>query len=125
MKRLTHYIIAIALTFCLTVTADPAQMLIPVGQVVGLELVDNTVTVASFDEKLGQAAKEAGLQVGDRILSVNGQTIQNAEDVKFVLDRADGPVELAIQRNKKSDKLFHEKTWNEILTASAKPQNDN
>ena len=45
MKRLSHYIISAALIFCLTVTADAAQMLIPVGQVVGLELVDNTVTV--------------------------------------------------------------------------------
>ena len=63
MKRLTHYIIAIALIFSLTVTADAAQMLIPVGQVVGLELADNTVTVASFDEKLGQAAKNAGADV--------------------------------------------------------------
>ena len=105
MKRLSHYIIALALIFCLTVTADAAQMLIPVGQVVGLELVDNTVTVASFDEKLGQAAKDAGLQVGDRILTVNGQEIQNAEDVRFALDRADGPVELGVQRNKKTDTL--------------------
>lgn len=110
MKRLIHYIIAIALIFCLTVTADAAQMLIPVGQVVGLELADNTVTVASFDEELGRAAQKAGLQVGDRIVSVNGQTIQNAEDVRFALDRADGPVELAVQRNKKTDTLRIEPT---------------
>ena len=110
MKRLTHYIIALALVFCLTVTADAAQMLIPVGQVVGLELADNTVTVASFDEELGQAAQKAGLQVGDRIVSVNGQEIQNAEDVRYALDRADGPVELAVQRNKKTDTLRIEPT---------------
>ena len=110
MKRLIHYIIALVLIFCLTVTADAAQMLIPVGQIVGLELVDNTVSVASFDEELGQAAKKAGLQVGDRILSVNGQTIQKAEDVKFALDRADGPVELTVQRNKKTDTLRIEPT---------------
>ena len=111
MKRLIHYIIAAALGFALTVvSASAAQMLIPVGQVVGLELADNTVSVASFDEELGQAAKQAGLQVGDRILSVNGQAIQNAEDVRFALDRADGPVELTVQRNKKSDTLRIEPT---------------
>ena len=110
MKRLTHYIIAMALGLSLTVTANAAQMLIPVGQVVGLELADNTVTVASFDEELGKAAQKAGLKVGDRILSVNGQTIQTADDVRFALDRADGPVELAVQRNKKSDKLRIEPT---------------
>ena len=115
MKRLIHYIIATALSFAFTVvSASAAQMLIPVGQVVGLELADNTVSVASFDEELGQAAKQAGqkagLQVGDRILSVNGQTIQKAEDVRFALDRADGPVELTVQRNKKSDTVRIEPT---------------
>ena len=111
MKRLIHYIIAAALSFSLTVvSASAAQMLIPVGQVVGLELADNTVSVASFDEELGQGAKEAGLQVGDRILSVNGQEIENADDVRFVLDRADGPVELTIQRNKKSETVRIEPT---------------
>ena len=111
MKRLIHYIIAIALSFALTVvSASAAQLLIPVGQVVGLELTDDTVSVASFDEELGDAAKKAGLQVGDRILSVNGQVIQKAEDVRFALDRADGPVELTVQRNKKSDTVRIEPT---------------
>ena len=105
MKRLTHYIIAFALVFCLTVTANAAQMLIPVGQVVGLELEDNTVTVASFDEKIGQAAQKAGLKVGDRIVAVNGQTVETVDDVRYALDRADGAVGLTIQRNKKSENL--------------------
>ena len=80
MKRLTHYIIAFALVFCLTVTANAAQMLIPVGQVVGLELADNSVTVSSFDEELGQPAQKAGLKVGDRIVSVNGVAVKNGEE---------------------------------------------
>ena len=110
MKRLIHYIIATALCFCLTVTANAAQMLIPVGQVVGLELADNTVTVASFDEELGQSAQKAGLKVGDRIISVNGQPIQTADDVRYALDKADGTVKLVVQRNKKSDTLRLEPT---------------
>ena len=110
MKRLTHYIIALAFVFCLTVTANAAQMLIPVGQVVGLELADNTVTVASFDEELGQAAQKAGLKVGDRIVSVNGQAVENVDDVRYALDRADGAVEMTVQRNKKSDTLRIEPT---------------
>ena len=103
MKRFMHYIIVAALSFCMTVTANAAQMLIPVGQVVGLELADNTVTVASFDEELGDNAQKAGLKVGDRILSVNGQAVKNADDVRYALDRADGPVELSVQRSKKTD----------------------
>jgi len=89
----------------MAVSANGAQMLIPVGQVVGLELADNTVTVASFDETLGQQAKQAGLQVGDRIVSVNGQTVKTADDVRYALDRADGAVEMTVMRNKKTDTL--------------------
>ena len=110
MKRLTQYITALTLCFYLVVSAHAAQMLIPVGQVVGLELADNTVTVASFDEHLGEAAQKAGLQVGDRILSVNGQPVKNADDVRYALNRADRMVELTVQRNKKSDILRLEPT---------------
>ena len=110
MKRLTHYIIAFALVFCLTVTANAAQMLIPVGQVVGLELADNSVTVSSFDEELGQPAQKAGLKVGDRIVSVNGQGVKTAEDVRYALDRADGVVEITLQRSKKTEKVRIEPT---------------
>ena len=110
MKRLTHYIIAFALVFCLTVTANAAQMLIPVGQVVGLELADNSVTVSSFDEELGQPAQKAGLKVGDRIVSVNGVAVKNGEDVRYALERADGVVEMTVQRSKKTEKVRIEPT---------------
>ncbi|MBQ8881395.1 MAG: PDZ domain-containing protein [Oscillospiraceae bacterium] len=110
MKRLIQYITALTLCFYLAVSADAAQMLIPVGQVVGLELADNTVTVASFDEALGEAAQKAGLQVGDRILSVNGQTVKSADDVRYALDRADGAVEMTVLRSKKTDTLRIEPT---------------
>ena len=110
MKRLIHYIIVFALAFCLVVTANAAQMLIPVGQVVGLELSDNTVTVSSFDETLGDNAQKAGLKVGDRIIAVNGQPVKNAEDVRHALDRADGVVEMTVQRSKKTEKVRIEPT---------------
>ena len=93
------------LVLCLwltAVSADAARMLIPVGEVIGLELADNTVTVAAFDENLGTAAQDAGLQVGDRILTVNGRAVRTATDVKYALDRSEGTVEITVMRNKKS-----------------------
>ena len=90
---------------CCVCVAVNAQSLIPGGQVIGLELGDNTVTVAAFDEELGADAKEAGLKVGDRILSVNGKTVHTAEDVRYALQRSEGVVEVTVQRNKKSDTL--------------------
>lgn len=89
----------------LSVSASAARMLIPVGQVVGLELGDNTVTVSAFDEDLGTAAQQAGLKVGDRILSVNGKPIHTAEDVRRALDHSDGTVEMTVQRNKKTNTI--------------------
>ncbi len=86
----------------LTCTVNAAQMLIPVGQVVGLELADNTVTVASFDGELGAAAQAAGLKSGDRIVTVNGRNVHTAADVRHALDHSDGIVELTVMRNKKT-----------------------
>ena len=104
MKRFFNsigiWIVCLAL---LTVTVSGAKTLIPGGQVVGLELGDNTVTVAAFDENLGAVAQKSGLKIGDQILTVNGKTICTAEDVRYALERSDGTVELTVQRNKKTD----------------------
>ena len=89
----------------LSVSVSATQMLIPVGQVVGLELGDNSVTVAAFDEKLGPAAQKAGLKVGDRIMKVNSKVIHNTEDIRYALDHSDGIVELTVLRNKKTDTI--------------------
>ena len=78
------------------VSTHAADMLIPVGQVVGLELHNNTVTVAALED--GSAAQSAGVQVGDRLLSVDNHTIQTTEDVRKALDRSQGSVRLTLQR---------------------------
>ena len=96
------------LLLCVWLTAFDAnavRMLIPVGQVVGLELGDNTVTIAAFDKEAGTAAQEAGLQVGDRIVTVNGRQICTAEDVKDALNCSDGAVEITVMRSKKTENV--------------------
>ena len=100
LNRTSLFIICV---WVLSVSASAVKMLIPVGQVVGLELCDNTVTISSFDEELGASAKGAGLQVGDRITEVNGHAIHTAEDIRYALDRCDGAVEMTVIRNRKSD----------------------
>ena len=69
-KFATGIVSAMLFLWLLPCSALAATRLIPVGQVVGLELCDHTVTISSFDEELGSAAKQAGLQVGDRITQV-------------------------------------------------------
>ena len=106
MKRFTNSVVAAALClWLLPVAAKASRQLIPVGQVVGLELRGETVTVAAFDDALGAAAREAGLQIGDEILDIDGITIDDAEDVKAALARSDGQIELRILRDEKEQSL--------------------
>ncbi len=104
-KLLNQTSILMICVWLLSVSVSAVKMLIPVGQVVGLELCDNTVTVSSFDEELGASAKRAGLQVGDRITEVNGHAIHTAEDIRYALDRSDGTVEMTVIRNRKEDTI--------------------
>lgn len=85
--------------------AYAAENLIPGGQVVGLELRNNSVSIAAFDDALGSAAREAGLQIGDEILQIDGKTVDDAADVRQALTNSDGQVHLRILRKAKEHQL--------------------
>ena len=77
MKKLAMRIFAVLLCISMcAISAYGAEYLIPVGQIIGLELSDSTVTVAAFDDKLGAKAKAAGLCTGDKILAIDGKATQ-------------------------------------------------
>ena len=98
MKKLTIRIgTAIVSLYLCTISVFAAETLIPVGEVIGLELYNDTVTVVAFDDHCS-AAREAGLQIGDEILSIDGQTVDCAEDVRRSLNCSDGSVDLAVRR---------------------------
>ncbi len=101
MKRLINLCTIFLLCLNLLITPIWGRELVAVGQVVGLQLSDGTVTVAAFDEELGQAAKSAGLREGDRILSIDGKAIQCAEDVRTALNESRGTVSLVLLRGSK------------------------
>ena len=106
MKKMGNCVLAVALCLSLLpLDAMAADYLIPVGQVVGLELRNDTVSVAAFDELLGSVAKNAGLQIGDEIIDIDGKTIDDAEDVRLALERSDGQVRLRIKRDEKEREL--------------------
>ena len=105
MKKSAIRVIAILLLLCtVSVQAYGAEYLIPGGQVIGLVLQDNTVTIAAFDHTM-QAAKKGGLQIGDEIVTIDGRPIQCAADVKTALDRSKGQIEMVIRRQK-TDKVL-------------------
>ena len=107
MKKIARHIAALLfILYVLPQGAMAVQLLVPGGQVVGLELGDGSITVAAFDDALGSAARDAGLQVGDRILQVDGNPVSQPEDIRLALERSEGSVELRIQRLGK-EKTLH------------------
>jgi len=95
-KKLLSMMLIICTLLSLPVSANAAQMLIPGGSVVGLELLNDTVTVASFEKD--SCAGKAGLFLGDRILAINGEKVRCVADVRQGLSRSHGRVELTILR---------------------------
>ena len=111
MKRTIRAIVfSMVLLFSIPQTALAAQLLIPGGQLVGLELSNDTVTVAAFDDVCGGAARDAGLQIGDHIVSVNGREVKAAEDVRNALKDCQGEAEVTVLRGSKRLKLRVEPT---------------
>lgn len=103
MKKTAIRICALLLCICIcSVTAYGAEYLVPGGQVIGLELSDGAVTVAAFDDTLGVQARQAGLQEGDRIVSIDGSAIRCADDVRNALRRSGGQITLHFQRGEKN-----------------------
>ena len=89
------------------ITAFAADMLVPVGKVIGLELYNDTVTVVAFDDAL-PAARESGLQIGDEICRIDECTIESAEDVRRALNSSDGSVDMTVLRGGRERQLHLE-----------------
>ena len=101
MKKISK--ITIVLLLCINLLAIQVfgRELVAVGQVVGLELSDNSVTVVDFDMELGEAAQKAGLCVGDQITGIDGKTIRCTEDVRQALQCSKGSICLKLLRQGK------------------------
>lgn len=99
MKRLWNCLAALVVVFALLpVSARAAELLVPVGRVVGLQLRDGAVTVAAFDDVLGADAKAAGLKIGDEILQIDDTAIGCPEDVRRALENCGEAAELTLRR---------------------------
>ena len=94
--KLNRLLTGVLLFIFLSVPAQAARQLIPVGRVVGLELHNNTVTVAAFEEN--SPAEAAGVKTGDRLLSIDRRPITCTADVRTALDRSHGTVTVTLQR---------------------------
>ena len=99
MKRITNrLLIFMSLVLALAVPAAAAEYLVPGGDLVGLELRSNRVTVSAFDQNL-TAGREAGLKIGDELRSIDGHAIASAADIRHALNRSDGDVDVVVRRD--------------------------
>lgn len=104
MKRL-GIAIAVTILMCIPFMASAEPLLVPVGQTIGLQLKDNTVTIAAFDDLLGQQARNAGLRIGDRITRVNGKAVHNSEEIRTILESTGEETTLTVLRGSKELEL--------------------
>lgn len=99
MKRMIRCIASAVLCLWLLPQAVlGTEELVAVGEVVGLELQNGTVTVAGLDEQLGSSAKAAGLRAGDVLVRLDDVPIRSASDVRRALERSSGTVTLVVRR---------------------------
>ena len=100
-QRMWQCLTAAVLILLYSVPVSAARLLIPVGEVVGLRLSEGSVTVAAFHETCGAAAREAGIGIGDEIVSIDGKTVDSAADLYEALKCSDGAVTVELRRGGK------------------------
>ena len=106
MKKSTIRLAACVLTVLLSIqSVSAAQLLIPVGEVIGLQLQTDIVTIQGFDQELGQLSQAAGLEAGDQILEIDDAPVTCAEDIRQALIRSDGDVDIHIRRGNTTREL--------------------
>ena len=81
--KLTVCVLLMVLCAC---PVQAAEALIPGGQLIGMTLETGVFTVAAFEEQ--SPARDAGVRIGDRLVSVNGEKIQSLGQLETLLEKA-------------------------------------
>ncbi|MBR4879739.1 MAG: PDZ domain-containing protein, partial [Clostridia bacterium] len=90
---------ALLLAFSVSVYALEGE-LIPLGRTTGMKFFTDGAAVVSFNEIDGRCpAKEAGLSIGDVILSVNGKDVLTNEELSKNVNNSQGCVVLDVLRD--------------------------
>lgn len=86
------------------VSVIPKKYLVPSGEAIGVKLYTDGVLVVGISDvtdsygKIYQPARDAGITVGDRILSVNGKYVKNINDFTDKINEAGTRATLEIAR---------------------------
>lgn len=104
MRKMFRAVVLAAFLCLSPVNARGQTLLVPGGQAIGLQLRDDTVTVAAYDESC-TAGREAGLKIGDQIESVNGISVTTGQDVVAALTGAEGAATVTVRRDGRQRQL--------------------
>ena len=99
MRKIWISFLLLLILCAIPLTAYAADTLIPVGQVVGLQLQNGTVTVSEL--AADSPAKVAGVQSGDCILRIDGKAVACAQDIRSHLSSCGDTVTLDIRRQER------------------------
>lgn len=106
MKRfLSSTVFSVVLFTLLPLQARAAELLVPVGKVIGLQLRNDTITVVAYDDALGANARSAGLKIGDEIVKIGETAVTSAEDVRTALNCCGDTAHLTVRRSGKLNTL--------------------
>lgn len=97
MKKSFHFFIIIFCSYLTILSVSAEKFVVPGGQVIGLELETENVTVAAVDELY--RTKHNELQPGDEILAINKSPIHSISDVQAVMKKLNGKAEIKVMRN--------------------------
>lgn len=76
---------------------------IPGGAAIGLDLQTDGLYVTGFSQTPQSGAERAGIEIGDRIIRINGQEIREATELSEIVNRGNGSrVTLSILRDSES-----------------------
>lgn len=87
-----------------TISVLPERVLIPGGHSVGVRMNVKGVLIVGLEEietpegKFINPGLEAGLQIGDNILEINGTKVNNAREVKEIVNKIKSDVKLKVKR---------------------------
>ena len=98
MKKIRRAALTLALLLLLTTPVLARQLLIPGGQVIGLELEGGRIMIVSFSPDQARALWEAGVQPGDELIALDGRRMDRLEQLQQELQQSDGEVTLTLRR---------------------------
>ena len=115
LKKIKKTILIIISSFIMPISILAySDYIIAGGENVGIEIKSKGVMVVGLYEIEGKyKASEAGIQVGDMIVSINDQKIETIEDMTKIISDSNNSIKIGFIRNNKLDQTTLELTKDE------------